>query len=133
MQTHHPTRHGRDDERGHPARGGLTMRLRMAGYDVVTASDASRHAETAISEQPDVIILDIGLPARRRSCRGQPDPAALKTMSIPIIYLTAAPPAPTSVRHRTSGGRLPGSAVRPRKNCSSRPGGADGPAGPRVA
>ena len=42
---------------------GLSMRLEMSGYDVAVATDACTAISVARKENPDLIILDIGLPA----------------------------------------------------------------------
>jgi len=41
----------------------LSMRLRANGYEVVSAMDGVEATKMAIHEQPDVIVLDIGMPA----------------------------------------------------------------------
>ncbi len=67
----------------------VAMRLRWAGYDVLTAPDGATATQVAIKEQPDVIILDIGLPAGDGHTVAKRLNDNLKTMSIPVIYLTA--------------------------------------------
>lgn len=42
---------------------GLGMRLRASGYDVVTATDSYTALATGRRERPDLVILDLGLPA----------------------------------------------------------------------
>lgn len=42
---------------------GLGMRLKMNGYDVATASDAISAVTAYRREEPNLILLDIGLPA----------------------------------------------------------------------
>lgn len=67
----------------------LSLRLRSAGYDTCTAPDAVSGVHSALSLSPDLVLLDISLPAGsgftvaeqvRRS-------ASAKT---PIIFLTAS-------------------------------------------
>ena len=41
---------------------GLGMRLKMNGYDVVNASDAITAISAIRKEEPNLILLDIGLP-----------------------------------------------------------------------
>lgn len=48
-----------DDE---DMRRGLNLRLRAANYDTAFASDAVMALSIAKKEQPDVILLDLGLP-----------------------------------------------------------------------
>jgi DNA-binding response OmpR family regulator len=68
----------------------LGLRLKMAGYVVVAAMDGAGALMTAVSEQPDLVLLDIGLPhgdghfvaARLRS--------NVTTAHIPILWLSAS-------------------------------------------
>jgi len=69
---------------------GLVLRLEAAGYEVCTAADGLEATRLAISEKPDLILLDIGIPGggghmvvdRLRNIE--------QTCAIPIIYLTAS-------------------------------------------
>ena len=59
------------------------------GYEFFEAMDGSSAYDTAVSEKPDVILLDIMMPGRDgfevlESLKGNPD-----TKLIPIILLTA--------------------------------------------
>lgn len=70
-------------------RAGLNIRLRASGYDTVFASDAMTAVSEARRSQPDVIILDLGLPAGdgfvvMQRLKGIPALAV-----IPIIVLSA--------------------------------------------
>lgn len=40
----------------------LAMLLRTAGFDVVTAYDGAHAIEVAVATDPDVLLLDIGMP-----------------------------------------------------------------------
>jgi DNA-binding response OmpR family regulator len=67
----------------------LSTRLEMNEYEVLTASDGFQATKTAMSENPDLIILDIGMPSGNghevvRCLRGDAN-----TCRIPIIFLTA--------------------------------------------
>jgi DNA-binding response OmpR family regulator len=67
----------------------LALRLTFHGYEVLTAMDGYRAMDLAFQEQPDLIILDIGMPdisghEIARFLRG-----SVKTAGIPIVYLTA--------------------------------------------
>jgi DNA-binding response OmpR family regulator len=42
---------------------GLSVRLFAAGYEVLFATDGMAATATAVKERPDVILLDLGLPA----------------------------------------------------------------------
>ncbi len=44
-------------------RRGLNVRLRANGYEVLFAADAFSALAVALKERPDLVILDIGLPA----------------------------------------------------------------------
>jgi DNA-binding response OmpR family regulator len=73
-------------------RRALKIRLRANHYDIVQASDGYSAIAVAHKEQPDLIILDLGLPAgdgfsvlRRLQ---ESDPLA----NIPVIVLTARDP-----------------------------------------
>jgi len=73
-------------------RRALKIRLRANHYDIVQASDGYSAIAVAHKEQPDLIILDLGLPAgdgftvlRRLQ---QSDPLS----NIPVIVLTARDP-----------------------------------------
>ena len=44
-------------------RRGLALRLRTFGYDVVVAQDGVGAVSVAQTERPDLVLLDIGLPA----------------------------------------------------------------------
>jgi DNA-binding response OmpR family regulator len=46
----------------HDSADALAMLLRLSGHEVVTAYDGSEALTTAAQRQPDVILLDIGLP-----------------------------------------------------------------------
>jgi two-component system chemotaxis response regulator CheY len=70
-------------------RQAVGLRLKAAGYEVLAASDGHMGTQLAITERPDAILLDIGLPAgdgHTVAGRLRENP---KTMGIPVIYLTA--------------------------------------------
>lgn len=67
----------------------VSLRLQRAGYEVLSAADGVMATQVAVSQQPDAIVLDIGLPggdghkvAQRLRNNG-------RTGVIPIIYVTA--------------------------------------------
>ena len=68
----------------------LTLRFDvLGGYEVVTAVDGADGIAKAISERPDIILMDLDLPVVdgwEASRRLKSDPA---TRDIPIIALTA--------------------------------------------
>jgi len=67
----------------------LSRRLIRRGYAVITAHDGLQGHDTACSELPDLILMDIGLPEMdgwQVTRRLKSNPA---TQRIPIIALTA--------------------------------------------
>ena len=65
------------------------LRLMSAGYDVISAPDGMMATNLAINERPDVIVMDIGLPAGDGHAIANRLHNNTRTMGIPIIYLTA--------------------------------------------
>ena len=67
----------------------LQLRLEAAGYEVLVAFDGMQGVSTAHKEKPDLIFLDIMMPAMHghRVCEALKKSA--NTWTIPIIYLTA--------------------------------------------
>lgn len=67
----------------------LSRRLMKRGYEVITAIDGQGGIDLAISESPDLILMDMSLPIKD----GWQAMAELKkneaTVNIPIIALTA--------------------------------------------
>lgn len=66
----------------------VSLRLKAHGYQVVTAYDGLQATSVALKEDPDVIILDIGMPAGD----GHLVAKRLRDSAprlIPIIFLTA--------------------------------------------
>jgi len=69
-------------------RRGMSMRLRAAGYDTVFAADGFSATATAVKEKPDLILLDLGLPA----CNGYVVMSRLRNNAalsgVPIVVIT---------------------------------------------
>jgi len=65
------------------------LRLMNAGYDVLGAPDGIVATALAINESPDVILMDIGLPAGDGHAVTKRLNNNIRTMGIPVIYLTA--------------------------------------------
>src|SRR5665213_1848213 len=67
----------------------VSLKLRNAGYRVVTASDGQEALELAVAEKPDLVITDYHMPRLSgiELCRRLKQDAA--TSSIPAIMLTA--------------------------------------------
>ena len=71
----------------------MSIRLRAAGYDVAFAGDGYSATVKARQEEPDLILLDIGLPAGNgfvllKRIRQLISPLAM----VPILVLTARDP-----------------------------------------
>lgn len=67
----------------------LARRLGRRGYDVVVARDGQQAIDMAVSEAPDLILMDMNLPVidgweATRRIRGAPE-----TRAVPIIAVTA--------------------------------------------
>jgi DNA-binding response OmpR family regulator len=67
----------------------ISMRLKMHGYEVIAAADGTQATSTALRELPDLILLDIGLPAGSGHIVAKRLRDSTKTAQIPIIFLTA--------------------------------------------
>ena len=68
---------------------GLTLRLSSEGYQVSSAMDGLGATKKAIEEQPELIIMDIGMPAGNGHVVVERLRNIGETCHIPIIYLTA--------------------------------------------
>jgi DNA-binding response OmpR family regulator len=66
-----------DDNRD--AADSLATLLKMSGHDVDTANDGLEAVEGAAVRQPDLILLDIGMPRLNGYDRGTPDSRAAAT------------------------------------------------------
>ena len=67
----------------------LTNRLARAGHTVIVATDGAQGVAMALSERPDMILMDLSLPVldgwqATRQIKSTPD-----TRHIPVIALTA--------------------------------------------
>ena len=82
---------------------GLTARLKAKGYRVICAADAISAITVARKEVPDLIILDLGLPAGDGFAvlKNLQDYPALSV--IPVIVLTARDPEGNKRRTLESG------------------------------
>lgn len=52
--------------------------LSKAGYTIITASDGAEGIEKSLSEQPDLIILDVVMPKKTASRHAEPSNPARK-------------------------------------------------------
>src|SRR5512136_1732309 len=69
----------------------LMIRLQGAGYHVVTAFDGAQGVFMAHKEKPDLILLDIRMPAGDGFSVAQRLKRSSHTWTIPIIFLTGSP------------------------------------------
>jgi CheY-like chemotaxis protein len=69
----------------------LTIRLQTNGYEVVTAFDGEQAVLLAHKENPDLIILDIRMPAGDGFSAAERLKQSKLTRNIPIIFLTGSP------------------------------------------
>ncbi len=67
----------------------LSRRLKRRGYDVVLAADGQAGVDKALSDRPDIILLDMNLPIMDGWTAAGMIKADPKTAHIPIIALTA--------------------------------------------
>jgi CheY-like chemotaxis protein len=67
----------------------IARRLAWGGYQVITAQDGAEAVAMADAEQPDLILMDLGLPVLNGWQAVKRIKAAPKTQTIPIIALTA--------------------------------------------
>ena len=67
----------------------IRRRLSWEGHDIITAKDGAEAIATAQSEQPDLILMDLGLPILNGWQAVQRIRAIPSTRGIPIIALTA--------------------------------------------
>ena len=69
----------------------LTIRLQGAGYEVVSAFDGAQGIFMAHKEEPDLIILDIRMPAGDGFSVAEKLKESMDTFAIPLIFLTGSP------------------------------------------
>lgn len=69
-------------------RQGLSIRLRAFGYEVLFAEDALSATATLVREQPDLVILDLGLPCGDGFVVMERLRKSDRLASIPVIVLT---------------------------------------------
>jgi len=79
------------------------VRLKAAGYEVVTAVDGITAVSTAQKQRPDVLVLDIGLPSGDGFMVLERFRAIAPLSAIPIIVLSAMDPATNKQRALNAG------------------------------
>ena len=67
----------------------LSKRLHFAGYEIAVAGDGEEATRVALKMQPDIIILDIGMPCGDGHVVADRIRANVNTMFAQIIFLTA--------------------------------------------
>jgi len=77
---------------------GLSARLRANGYTVTSAEDAISAIATARREQPDLVILDLGLPGGDGFIVLERMQELTDLTGIPVIVLSARNPAENKQR-----------------------------------
>ena len=84
----------------------LMIRLQGAGYDVVTAFDGAQGVFMAHKEKPDLIILDIRMPAGNGFSVAERLKRSDHTLTIPVIFLTGSPETNAEEKARAVGARF---------------------------
>jgi CheY-like chemotaxis protein len=67
----------------------LSMVVQRAGYDVVSATNGREGVARALLEQPDLILMDLGLPELSGDQATAQIKANEKTKQIPVVIQTA--------------------------------------------
>ena len=67
----------------------LTMRLRAAGYTVISAKNGETAVRMASKLSPDLVIMDIGMPCGDGHAVVRQLAENAETLATPIIFLTA--------------------------------------------
>jgi DNA-binding response OmpR family regulator len=70
-------------------RGLLSLRLRQRSYDTSVATDGVTALTVARREQPDLVVLDLGLPAGDGFTVMQRMRAITSLMDVPVVVITA--------------------------------------------
>lgn len=84
----------------------LMIRLQTSGYDVVAAFDGAQGVFMAHKEKPDLIILDIRMPAGDGFSVAHRLRRSANTWAIPIIFLTGSPERGAEERAMEMGARF---------------------------
>lgn len=83
----------------------LNIRLRQSGYETAFAADAISAIGAARKERPDLIILDLGLPAGEGYTVMERLKALAPTEGVPIVVVSARDPVANRERALRSGAR----------------------------
>ena len=68
----------------------VAVRLKAHGYEVITAFDAQAGVEVAVKNRPDLVILDISLPAGSGFTVAERIQNLSQTAGVPMIFMTAS-------------------------------------------
>ena len=68
----------------------LTVRLKAAGYEVITAFDAVMAGSMAVKHRPDLVLLDISMPGGNGFIVAERLQNSSVTAGVPMIFLTAS-------------------------------------------
>jgi len=69
---------------------GLGVRLKSMGYTVFTAKDAISAVATAVKSKPDVVVLDIAIPAGDGFMVAKRLQNLVGSAATPVIFMTAS-------------------------------------------
>jgi DNA-binding response OmpR family regulator len=81
----------------------VAKHLKTAGYEVIGARDGITAISTARKEQPDLVLLDLGLPAGDGFVVMQRLQTLISTSIIPIIVLSSRNPSETEESVKRAG------------------------------
>ena len=84
----------------------LMIRLQSNGYDVIAAFDGAQGLFMANKEIPDLVILDIRMPAGDGFSVGEILRQSDRTHRIPVIFLTGSPETNAEERAMEVGARF---------------------------
>jgi len=84
----------------------LTLRLKAEGYDVVSAFDSLQGVSMTHKERPDLIILDIRMPAGGGFGVVEKLRLSAHTKSIPIIFISGSQEKDSEVKAKELGIRF---------------------------
>lgn len=84
----------------------LMIRLKVSGYDVIAAYNGAQSIFMAYKEKPDLIILDIRMPAGDGFNVAEKLRQSNQTNQIPIIFLTGSPETNAQERAMELGARF---------------------------
>jgi len=84
----------------------LMIRLQSSGYEIVAAFDGAQGVFMAHKETPDLIILDIRMPAGDGFSVAERLKRSSQTLNIPLIFLTGSPEKDAEGRAMALGARF---------------------------